>query len=282
MLLVSRFQTVSLSLSLVQIIIVEPVRRADAAEKTDAERGDERDDDYEEMFPSARVEEEETTTTTTDQAARSPRACTRTRKGGEEDVSPWGGTKNDTRYTRSADYHRSIDTEVRSSGNGIASTTTQSGGYFGRGEYEEEEEELEDGEEDSARFGTHGTNTQRSSYNSARQRIQRQACKVGSVTPPQATSPNPNHPRTSTSSLKASVSAESYKSFGNRSRNDLSIRKEQEVSRKRMNDARAEELAMIRRYKGGHQLLMENQNQEVTVASSYGTLDQHQQGSVDV
>ena len=239
------------------------------------------DDDYEEMFPSARRGGGD------DDDDDGPSGTIAARmyadEEGEEEVSPWGGTKNDTRYTRSADYHRSIDTEVRSSGNGIASTTTQSGGYFGRGEYEEEEEELEDGEEDGARFGTHGTNTQRSSYNSAMQTHSTAGVQSGgSVTPPQATSPNPNNPRTSTSSLKASVSAESYKSFGNRLRNVIKHSQEQGSRVKAKNDARAEELAMNRRYKGGHQLLMENQNQEVTVASSYGTLDQHRQGSLDV
>ena len=178
-------------------------------------------DDYEEMFPSARGGgEDDDDGPTGNIAARMYADEEGEEEEEEEDVSPWGGTKNDTRYTRSADYHRSIDTEVRSSGNGTAATTTQSGGYFGRGEYEEEEEELEDGEEDSARFGTHGTNTQRSSYNSAMQTHSTAGVQSGgSVTPPQATSPNPNNPRTSTSSLKASVSAESYKSFGNRLRN---------------------------------------------------------------
>ena len=284
MLLVSRFQTVSLSLSLVQKITHNMSNPFDVPtppkKRTPNNAATRDDDDYEEMFPSARRgggDDDDDDGTSGTIAARMYAD-----EEGEE-VSPWGGTKNDTRYTRSADYHRSIDTEVRSSGNGIASTTTQSGGYFGRGEYEEEEEELEDGEEDGARFGTHGTNTQRSSYNSAMQTHSTAGVQSGgSVTPPQATSPNPNNPRTSTSSLKASVSAESYKSFGNRLRNVIKHSQEQGSRVKAKNDARAEELAMNRRYKGGHQLLMENQNQEVTVASSYGTLDQHRQGSLDV
>ena len=56
----------------------------------------------------------------------------------EEDSSPWG---TNTRYTQSADYHRSIDTDLRSSaggGTGGGMMMAQSGGYFGRGDYEEE------------------------------------------------------------------------------------------------------------------------------------------------
>ena len=134
-----------------------------------------------------------------------PRDRTRTRR---RKISPWGRIRG----TRKRDYHRSIDTEVRSSGGGQTGggmMMTQSGGYFGRGDYEEEEEELED-EED----GTQGMNTQRSSYNSAMQTqsttaggsggghmVRSSLQSGGSMTPPQATSPNPNNPgRTSTSS----------------------------------------------------------------------------------
>ena len=103
------------------------------------------------------------------------------------------------------------------------------------------------------------------------------------MTPPQATSPNPNNPgRTSTSCVESVGLAESYKSFGNRLRNVIKQSQEQGSRVKARNDARAEELAMNRRYKGGQQLLVENQRQEVTMASSYGTLDQHQPRSLDV
>ena len=171
MVLVSRFQTVSLSLSRPIIIMSNPFDVPTPPKKRTPNNAATRDDDdYEEMFPSARRGgggDDDDDDDDGPSGTIAARMCTRTRKGRRCRLGE--GTKNDTRYTRSADYHRSIDTEVRSSGNGIASTTTQSGGYFGRGEYEEEEEELEDGEEDGARFGTHGTNTQRSSYNSAMQ-----------------------------------------------------------------------------------------------------------------
>ena len=244
-------------------------------------------DDYEGMFPSSSsaLRGDGSAENNTNVAARMYA------DEEEEDSSPWG---TNTRYTQSADYHRSIDTEVRSSGGGQTGggmMMAQSGGYFGRGDYEEEEEELED-EED----GTQGTNTQRSSYNSAMQTqsttaggsggghmVRSSLQSGGSMTPPQATSPNPNNPgRTSTSSLRTSVSAESYKSFGNRLRNVIKQSQEQGSRVKARNDARAEELAMNRRYKGGQQLLVENQRQEVTTASSYGTLDQHQSRSLDV
>ena len=249
-------------------------------------------DDYEEMFPSSSAG--------LGNAANTNNVAARmyADEEDEEDASPWGRNTN-TRYTQSADYHRSIDTEVRSSGGGFhGGGMAQSGGYFGRGDYEEEEEELADEEDgDAARYGTQGTNTQRSSYNSAMQTqsttagggvggggshmgVRSSLQSGGSITPPQATSPNPG--RTSTSSLRTSVSAESYKSFGNRLRNVIKQSQEHGSRVKAKNDARAEELAMNRRYKGGHQLLSENSRQEVTVASSYGTLDPHQPRSVDV
>jgi len=79
-------------------------------------------EEYEDMFPSGQQ----------NHAARM--------YAEDDDDSPWSQEQQrNTRYTQSAEYHRSIESDLRSASNGVASVASE--GYYGRNEYEEEEEE---------------------------------------------------------------------------------------------------------------------------------------------
>ena len=237
-------------------------------------------EEYEDMFPSGQQ----------NHAARM--------YAEDDDDSPWSQEQQrNTRYTQSAEYHRSIESDLRSASNGVASVASE--GYYGRNEYEEEEEEEVD---EVQTYQTRSTNSydsaiQTQSTTNTRQRDlfgnnivsngggggmmneARSSIHSGGSISPSATSPNPLASvgaagrASQTSSLRASISAESYKSFGNRLRNVVKQSQEHGSRVKAKNDARVEEIAMNRRYKGGVLLLQENQRQEVTMAASYGTLD---------